>query len=115
RPGEVIEIEQRADHLRGRVVSASRWNLRANRIAQGTLDAIEDGEGSADCAQDLEALAVFVLQHEGAFANDQTFDAKASAKECGDVAKELREALSGPRADLTRQQAKDLRDRAYTY
>lgn len=115
RPEDVIALEERADRLRSDVMAAARWNLREDRIAQGTLDAIADGMGSADLAEDLGALATLVENNEAAFAKDKTFDAKARTRECREQAKELRDAVSGVRADLTRAEAKDMRDRAYTY
>lgn len=115
RPEDLVALEQRAASERSAVVAAARWNLRADRIAQGTLDAIQDGEGTADLAQDLGALAVLLEQRKEAFAKDKTFDVKARAKGCHELAEELRAALSGERADLTRAEAKGQRDRAFTY
>lgn len=114
-PADLVALEVSAGRLRADAVAALRWNLRNDRIAQGTLDAIQDGLGSADLVQDLDALAVLVEQHEGAFEADKTFDAKERARTCREKAKELRDALSGTRADMTRDDAKDLRDRAFTH
>lgn len=112
---DVVALEEQAAKLRADAIAALRWNLRQDRIAQGTLDAIQEGMGSADLAQDLDALAVLIEQHTGAFKNDKTFDAKERAQACRERSKELRDTLSGTRADLTRPEAKELRDRAYTY
>lgn len=115
RPEAVIALEERAAALRADVVAACRWNLRDDRVAQGTLDAVQEGKGSADLVQDLETLAVLVEQHDAAFKQDQTFDVKQRVKDCRAQAKELREAISGARADLSRAEAKELRDRAFTH
>lgn len=114
-PQELVALEESGAKLRSDVVAALRWNLRDDRITQGTLDAIQDGMGTADLAQDLDALAVLVEQHADAFKQDKTFDAKARATDCRKHAKELRDSVSGARADLSRAEAKELRDRAFTY
>lgn len=114
-PQDLVALEQSGARLRGDVVAALRWNLREDRIAQGTLDSIQDGVGAADLAQDLDALAVLVEQHADSFEDDRTFDAKERATVCRNHAKELRDSVSGARADLSRAEAKELRDRAFTY
>lgn len=115
RPEDLRQLEQQGAGLRSDVVAALRWNLRHDRIAQGTLNAIQEGDGTADLAQDLGALAMLIEQHPRAFDADQTFDPEERAAACRRMANELAASVSHVRADLTRAQAKEQRDRAFTY
>lgn len=115
RPQELSALEETGARLRSDVVAAARWNLRKDRAAQATLDHILRGSGPADLAQDLGALAAFVDLHASAFEQDRSFDASERARECRRHAEELRDITSALRADLARPEAKDRRDRAYTW
>ena len=114
KPEEVRAQEDAAYDLRGDLVAASRWNLRHDRIAQGTLNAIQEGDGIADLITDLDALAVLILNNQAAFTHDAHFDAQASAVHAQEVAQALR-AVEAERSGEGREDALQLRDRAWTH
>jgi hypothetical protein len=101
--------------LRADLLAACRWNLRADRVARATVQAIAEGEGVADLIQDLVDLAALVERHPGAFGGDTTFDAATQVSAARDRAAELEAGTSAERLETTQREAKDLRDRAYTY
>jgi hypothetical protein len=106
--------EVRADKLRSDLVAAGRWSLRADRVAQGALDAIVEGDGVADLIQDLSDLAALFSQKRAAFDSDTTLDLPARVEEARSLAAELAASTSHERLDADQAQAADLRNRAYT-
>lgn len=107
--------EQAGDELRADLVAAARWNLRKDRVAQATIDAIQEGEGVEDLVQDLVDLAALLDRNLDAFAADTTFDASERAELARSTAEAIQSGLSKARLARTQEQAKELRDRAYTY
>ena len=114
KPEELRQQEDAAYELRGDLVAAARWNLRDDRIVQGSLNAIQEGDGVADLITDLDALAVLILNHEGAFTNDAHFDAQASAVQAQEASQALR-ASEAEQVGEGRLEARQLRDRAWTH
>ena len=115
KPGEQLEVEERAAALRAEVTQALRWNLRESRVAMGALDRIAEGQGTADLVQDLDELAALVEANAEAFAADRTFDPAARAAEARRVATDVRVGLSEYRTDERMREALSLRDRAWTH
>jgi hypothetical protein len=109
------EREKRGERLRSDMLAASRWSLREDRVALGTLSAIAVGEGVADLIQDLNDLAELVSRKRQAFAGDTTFDAARAAEEARSLASELAAGTSSERLVGDQAAAKALRDRAYTH
>lgn len=109
------EREARAEKLRSDLLAAGRWNLRNDRVAQGTLSAIAEGDGIADLIQDLSDLAALFERRRAAFENDQSFDASARIEEARSLASELAASTSAARLDTDQAGAVDLRDRAFTH
>jgi hypothetical protein len=106
--------ETAGDALRADLIAACRFNLRHNRTAQATLDAIVQGEGVADLVQDLKDLGALIERHTEAFAADQTFDPSRAAESARSLAADIEAGLSGTRATRDQDQAKLVRDQAYT-
>ncbi len=101
--------------LRANLLAACRFNLRSDRVAQGTLSAIAQGEGIADLIQDLNDLALLIEQKPDAFARDATFDAAKQVEEARSLASTLAAGTSNERLATDQAQAVDLRNRAYTH
>lgn len=106
--------EARGEKLRLDMVAAGRWNLRDDRVAQGALDAIVEGEGVADLIQDLNDVAALFDQKRAAFANDKTIDLSARIEEARSLADELAAGTSNERLDTEQANAIELRNRAYS-
>jgi len=106
--------ELRGEKLRLDLVAAGRWNLRADRVAQGALDAIVEGEGVADLVQDLNDLAALFEQKRAAFESDKSLDLGARIEEARSLAAELAAGTSSERLDTEQAKAVDLRNRAYS-
>jgi len=100
---------------RANLVASARWNLRDDRVAQATLDAIQEGEGVEDLVQDLFDVAALIEQRADLFEVDQTLDSAEAVRNARAQAKSIRAGLSATRLASTQDNAKDLRDRAYTY
>jgi hypothetical protein len=79
------------------------------------LSVIQEGEGVADLVQDLDDLAMLIVQYLPAFASDQSFDAPARAEEARTLGAEIRAGLSQTRQPGAQDASKDLRDRAFSY
>lgn len=109
------EREDRGIKLRADLVAAARWNLRDDRVAQATLDAIQEGEGVEDLVQDLLDVAALIEQRADAFEADETLDTDESIALARAAAKDIRAGLSAARLARSQEDAKDTRDRAYTY
>lgn len=107
--------EDEGTKLRANLIAAARWNLRDDRVAQATLDAIQEGEGVEDLVQDLIDVATLIEQRADAFATDETLDTDDAVANARAQAKAIRSGLSAARLARTQDDAKDLRDRAYTY
>jgi hypothetical protein len=107
--------EARGMELRAELAAAVRWNLRAERKALAVLSVIQEGEGVADLVQDLDDLAMLIVQYLPAFASDQSFDAPARAEEARTLGAEIRAGLSQTRQPGAQEASKDLRDRAFSY
>ena len=114
-PQELVALEQEADTLRRDVVAALRWNLRDDRNAQATLTLIQEGEGVADLAMDLETLGALMAANVEAFVQDQTFNVGAQVEAVRIMAARVREAFSLEKADDSATDLRDLRDRAFTW
>lgn len=106
--------EARGEKVRLDITAAARWNLRDDRVAQGALDAIMEGEGVADLVQDLNDLAALCAQKSAAFASDKSIDLNARIEEARALAVELAAGVSSERLDTEQANAVDLRNRAYT-
>jgi hypothetical protein len=109
------ETMERGQNLRRRMLKSCGWNLRRNRKVQATLDLIREGDSTPDLAQDLHDLAGLVENNEPAFVKDQTFDAPAVAAEAREVSGKLMGGKSAYYHSFNKTQAKDLRDRAFTF
>ncbi len=109
------ELEDKAYAFRQTVLGACRWNLRHDRVAMGTVSAIAEGEGVADLIQDLSDLAQLIQHRSAAFAEDQTFDAAATVQQARALAGDLQAGVAAEKLTTEQNEAKDLRDRAYTY
>lgn len=107
--------EQAGYKLRSLLVAACRWNLRSHRVAMATLQGILEGEGVDDLIQDLNDLAELVENHADAFSRDKSFEARAEIENARNLAAELEAGVSAERLGSTREQAKQIRDRAYSY
>lgn len=107
--------EEAGDTLRAEMIAAARWNLRNDRVAQATIDAIAEGEGVEDLVQDLVDLAALVERQADRFESDTTFDAAEQIEAARSAAKTIEMGLSRARLARTQEEAKELRDRAYTY
>lgn len=114
-PEQRAALEKKAYAARSDLVASCRWNLRLNKNAQAAIDAVQEGDGVADLSLDLDTLATLVKANSAAFAQDKTFNVAEQIKVAEDLAREVRENLSGGRADKSSADAKDLRDRAFTY
>jgi hypothetical protein len=101
--------------LRGDVVAACRWNLRADRVAQSAIDRIMEGEGVVDLIADLNALAVFIQAHASAFAADDTFDPEAKAEACRQAAASTQALIADSSAVDDKKTTTDTRNRAWTH
>jgi len=110
-----VNLEREAYALRTSTVAACRWSLRADRVAMATLAAIADGEGVEDLVQDLVNLAELMDRRAAAFDGDQTFDAKAKAKEARNLSAKIRKGVSATRSTTEQAESKSLRDRAFTH
>jgi predicted nucleic acid-binding protein len=101
--------------LRGDIMAACRWNLRADRVAQGALDRIAEGEGLQDLISDHNALAALIQSHAAAFAADTTFDPDARAESCRQAAANVEALTSGNATEQDKRDTADARDRAWTH
>ncbi len=108
------ERETKGQTLRSELITAGRWNLRADKVALSTLSAIAEGEGVADLIQDLSALAELFERKRDAFANDQSFDVGARIEEARSLVSEISAGVSSERLDTNQASAVDLRNRAYS-
>lgn len=109
------EREAAGTQLRSDLVDAIRWNLRHDRVAQATLDAIQQGDGVEDLIQDLDDLAALAERHHDKFDKDETFDVDAKVEEARSSASAIRAGVSQARSANKPNDAKLLRDRAFTY
>lgn len=107
--------EENGVKLRADLVAAARWNLRDDRVAQATIDAIQEGEGVEDLVQDLLDVAALIEQHQESFEGDETLDTDDAIAKARASAKDIRAGLSAARLARSQDDAKDTRDRAYTY
>jgi len=101
--------------LRRELAASIRWNLRDDRVALATLDAILHGNTLADLIADLAELTALIDNHRDRFASDRSFDVAAARKAASACAKQLQRELSTARVMGTQEQAKALRDRAHGY
>lgn len=101
--------------LRSELVAAGRWHLRHDKQAQSVLDAISQGDSAEDLIQDLEDLATLLEKHHGTFATDQTWEVSTKTEQARSLASEIRAGKSAAIADLSQEEAKVNRDRAFTY
>lgn len=115
KPQKALEDEKKGYEARSAAMAACRWNLRADRHAQGVLDEVQQGEGIPDLIQDQRVLASLIDSNAAAFAKDETFDPVTRAAELRTLAATIESNAAGVRTDLTQAQAIDLRDRAYTH
>jgi hypothetical protein len=107
--------EEQGYTLRGSLLASCRFNLRKRKKAKATIQAIAEGEGLPDLVQDLVDIAQLIDDHRDAFARDTTFDAGTKSEEARTLSAEIQAGLSSERQGETREQSKDLRDRAFTY
>lgn len=115
KPATQRKLEDQASVLRSELTAACRWNLRDDRVALATVNAVATGDGVPDLIQDLNDLAHLIESRSAAFKSDTTFDAAAKAKEAHKLASELEQGVSTTKLADEQAQAKDLRDRAFTY
>jgi hypothetical protein len=107
--------EQQGHELRGELLDACRFNLRRDKKAMETIQDINEGEGIPDLIQDLVDIATLIDGHLGAFVADTTFDAPAKAEEARSLSADIETGTSVEREGTTREDSKELRDRAFTY
>lgn len=110
-----VQREEEGRQLRSELIKSGRWHLRKDNQAQSVLDAIAEGEGVDDLIQDLDNLAKFVETHHPYFAKDQTWDWKTKVEDARTLASTIRAGKSSVVVDLTQEEAKEARDRAFTY
>jgi hypothetical protein len=110
---EHLDNEAAAAALRKRVLDNARFALRGDRLALGTLSAIQEGRGIDDLTSDLGALAKVLELYADAFAKNRRFDRPAAIAELLRLGAALREG-ERLKADSRRARAKLLRDRAFT-
>lgn len=101
--------------LRANVIAACRWNMRRDRVAQGALNQIAEGEGTPDLISDLLALAVLIQSKPDAFRDDATFDPDQRAEACRQAAATVQALTSGSALIENKRDAIDARDRAWTH
>jgi hypothetical protein len=115
KPQAQRDVEEQGRALRAQAMSACRFTLRKSRVAQGALDAIDEGEGLADLVQDLFDLALVIEQNAAAFAANRRFPPAEKVA----ALREQATAISGGQADFrndkTQRDAADLRNRAWTW
>ena len=109
------EREAEGIELRSTIIAGARWNLRDDRVAQATVDAIQEGDGVEDLVQDLGDAAALIESRAEAFERDETFDVSALAEQARSLASAIRAGLSESRTANKPTDAKVLRDRAFTY
>lgn len=109
------DAEARGAELRGYLMAACRWSLRADADAQATLDRIAEGSGLADLVQDLHDLAALIESNAAGFGDDSTFEPAEQASAAKEAAAEIAGGLATAFADGDKEAAKDLRDRAAAY
>ncbi|MEL6180748.1 MAG: hypothetical protein AAFS10_17435 [Myxococcota bacterium] len=114
KPEEWAQMVESGQELRGDMVSSARWNLRRDRLAQGTLNALQEGDGVPDLIADLDALAVMYLNKAEAFTRDKHVDAPALAAQAQELAQMLRAAVV-QQSQETRSNSVALRNRAWTH
>lgn len=107
--------EERAEAERADLTAVCRYHLRDDRVAQGTLDLILEGEGVADLSQDLNDVATLIEQKPAAFANDKTFNVSERVERARSMASEVSAGVSSERLATDQASAIELRDRAYTF
>lgn len=106
---------EQARALRGEITAACRWNLRGDRVALATVNAIAPEDGQADLVQDLIDLAQLLETRQAAFKGDSTFEAAPKAKQARQLARDLQQGISKQQLKNDQAAAKELRDRAFTH
>lgn len=109
------DLIAQAERVRGEVLAAGRFNLRGDREALAIIRGIAEGSGLVDLSRDLGLCDEFLVDFDGAFDQDETFDADEALTQCRALKVELDAMLSSQSDALARQSAIDLRDRAWTH
>jgi hypothetical protein len=115
KPEEQAQLEAEGRSLRSEAAAACRFTLRADRLAQGAVDRIMEGDSIPDLVQDLEDLASLVEQHLDRFAHNRKFDAPCKVPVLRSKAQEIRLGLATFRTADAKREALDLRNRAWTH
>lgn len=109
-----VARETRGKELRSELIAGVRWNMRKNAKAMATVDLIQDGEGIPDLVQDLVDGAALIDSDLAAFLHDESFDAVAISEAAKTLSEEIRVGLSAERQPADQDEAKELRNRAFT-
>jgi hypothetical protein len=115
KPESQRDVEAQGRALRAKAMSACRFSLRHDRLAQGALDRIDEGEGVADLAQDLLDLAVVIERNLGGFAANRRFGAADRIPELRALSASISAGQADFRTDKAQREAVDVRNRAWTW
>jgi hypothetical protein len=111
---ELVDAVERAEALRADILEAVDYDLKGDRVAEGRIAAIREGEGVPDLIDDLGDLKVLLADHEAVMRADELFDYDQSVRDIDDVLEIILPLRSDKVFDAERVRAKDTRDRAWT-
>jgi hypothetical protein len=109
-----VDAVERAEALRADILEAVDYDLKGDRVAEGRIAAIREGEGVPDLIDDLGDLRVLLADHEAVMRADELFDYDQTLRDIDDVLAIISPLRSDKVFDAERVRAKDTRDRAWT-
>jgi hypothetical protein len=111
---ELVDAVEQAEALRADILEAVDYDLKGDRVAEGRIAAIREGEGVPDLIDDLGDLRVLLADHEAVMRADELFDYDQTLRDIDDVLAIISPLRSDKVFDAERVRAKDTRDRAWT-
>jgi hypothetical protein len=111
---DLVDAVERAEALRADILEAVDYDLKGDRVAEGRIAAIREGEGVPDLIDDLGDLRVLLADHEAVMRADELFDYDQTLRDIDDVLAIISPLRSDKVFDAERVRAKDTRDRAWT-
>ena len=111
---ELVDAVERAEALRADILEAVDYDLKGDRVAEGRIAGIREGEGVPDLIDDLGDLKVLLADHEAVMRADELFDYDQTLRDIDDVLGIILPLRSDKVFDAERVRAKDTRDRAWT-
>jgi hypothetical protein len=111
---ELVDGVERAEALRADIYEAVDYDLEGDRVAEGRIAAIREGDGVPDLIDDLGDLRVLITDYEAIMRADALFDYDQTLKDIDDVLAIITPLRSDKVFDAERMRAKDTRDRAWT-